>query len=47
MWKVKVSYSVTLVYPSLADAERAIEVLFEGGVVEVELSFEAIEEAAA
>ena len=38
MWKVKVSYSVTLVYSSLADAERAIE---------VELSFEAIEEAAA
>lgn len=47
MWKVKVSYSVELTYTTLEDAQRAQEILFEGGVKEVTLSFEAIEEAEA
>ena len=47
MYKVKVNYSVILTFPALEDAERAMEVLFEGGVTEVTLIFEPIEEVAA
>ena len=47
MYKVKVGYSVILTYPSLEDAQRAQEVLFEGGVSEVTIVFEPIEEATA
>ena len=47
MYKVKVSYSVVLTFTTLEDAERAMEVLFEGGVTEVTLIFEPIEEVAA
>lgn len=47
MYKVKVSYSVILTFSTLEDAERAMEVLFEGGVTEVTLIFEPIEEVAA
>lgn len=47
MYKVKVNYSVILTFPTLEDAERAVETLFEGGVTEVTLIFEPIEEAAA
>lgn len=46
MYKVKVSYSVILTFPTLEDAERAMETLFEGGVKEVTIAFEPIEEAA-
>lgn len=45
MYKVKVSYSVILTFSTLEDAERAMEVLFEGGVKEVTIAFEPIEEA--
>ena len=46
MYKVKVSYSVVLTFTTLEDAERAAEMLFEGGVREVTIAFEPIEEAA-
>jgi hypothetical protein len=46
MFKVKVSYSLVLTFPTLEDAERAMETLFEGGVKEVTIAFEPIEEAA-
>lgn len=46
MYKVKVSYSVVLTFTTLEDAERAAEMLFEGGVTEVTIAFEPIEEAA-
>ena len=45
MWKVKVSYSVELTFPTLEDAQRAQEVLFEGGCEEVTIKFVATEEA--
>jgi hypothetical protein len=45
MFKVKVSYSVILTFPTLEDAQRAQEMLFEGGVKEVTIAFEPIEEA--
>ena len=47
MYKVKVNYSVILTFPTLEDAQRAQEVLFEGGVREVTIIFEPIEEVAA
>ena len=47
MYKVKVGYSVILTYPSLEDAQRAQETLFEGGVTEVTIIFEPIEEVMA
>lgn len=47
MYKVKVSYSVILTFPTLEDAQRAQEMLFEGGVTEVTIIFESIEEVAA
>ena len=46
MYKVKVSYSVILTFPTLEDAQRAQEMLFEGGVTEVTIIFEPIEEVA-
>ena len=46
MYKVKVSYSVILTFPTLEDAQRAQEMLFEGGVREVTIAFEPSEEAA-
>ena len=46
MYKVKVGYSLVLTFPTLEDAERAMETLFEGGVKEVTIAFEPIEEAA-
>ena len=46
MYKVKVGYSLALTFPKLEDAERAAEMLFEGGVREVTIAFEPIEEAA-
>ena len=46
MYKVKVSYSVILTFPTLEDAQRAQKMLFEGGVREVTIAFEPIEEAA-
>ena len=46
MYKVKVSYSVVLTFTTLEDAERAAEMLFEGGITEVTLIFEPIEEVA-
>ena len=46
MYKVKISYSVVLTFTTLEDAERAAEMLFEGGVREVVIVFEPIEEAA-
>ena len=46
MYKVKVGYSLALTFPKLEDAERAMETLFEGGVKEVTIVFEPIEEAA-
>ena len=47
MFKVEVGYSVKLFYTTLADAERAMEVLFEGGAKEVTIKFEPVEEVAA
>ncbi len=47
MYKVKVDYSVILTFSTLEDAERAVEMLFEGGVTEVTLIFKPIEEVAA
>ncbi len=47
MYKVKVSYSVILTFSTLEDAERAMETLFEGGITEVTIVFEPIEEAEA
>ena len=46
MYKVEVNYSVILTFPTLEDAERAAEMLFEGGVREVTIVFEPIEEVA-
>ena len=46
MYKVKVSYSLVLTFPTLEDAERAMETLFEGGVKEVTIAIEPIEESA-
>ena len=46
MYKVKVDYSVILTFSTLEDAERAVEMLFEGGVTEVTLIFNPIEEVA-
>ena len=46
MFKVKVSYSLVLTFPTLEDAERAMETLFEGGIKEVTIAFEPIEDAA-
>ena len=46
MYKVKVSYSVILTFPTLEDAQRAHKMLFEGGVKEVTIAFEPTEEAA-
>ena len=47
MYKVKISYSVVLTFTTLEDAKRAAEMLFEGGVTEVTIIFEPIEEVAA
>ena len=47
MWKVKVDFSVYLTYPTLEDAQRAQEILFEGGLKEVTIKFENIEEVQA
>ena len=47
MYKVKISYSVVLTFTTLEDAQRAQEMLFEGGVREVTIIFEPIEEVAA
>lgn len=47
MYKVKVGYSVILTFPTLEDAQRAQEVLFEGGVDEVTIQFKPIEEVEA
>ncbi len=44
MYKVKVSYSVILTFSRLEDAERALEMLFEGGITEVTIAFEPFEE---
>ena len=46
MYKVKVSYSVILTFPTLEDAQRAQEMLFEGGATEVTIIFEPTDEAA-
>lgn len=46
MYEVKVGYSVTLAYATLEDAERAMEVLFEGGTDEVTVKFKSSEVAA-
>ena len=46
MYKVKVSYSVVLTFTTLEDAERAAEMLFEGGIREVTIVFEPIGEVA-
>ena len=46
MYYVRVSYSVVLTFTTLEDAERAAEMLFEGGVREVTIVFEPIEEVA-
>lgn len=46
MYKVKVNYSVILTYPTLEEAQRAQKMLFEGGVEEVAIIFEPIEEEA-
>ena len=46
MYKVKVSYSVILTFTTLEDAQRAQEMLFEGGIKEVTIAFEPIKEAA-
>ena len=46
MYKVKVSYSVILTFPTLEGAQRAQEMLFEGGAKEVTIAFEPIEDAA-
>lgn len=43
MFKVKVGYSIELSYPTLEDAQRAQEVLFEGGADEVTIKFVKIE----
>ena len=45
MYEVKIGYSVALTYAALEDAERAIEVLFEGGADEVTIKFKSLEEA--
>lgn len=45
MYKVKVSYSVILTFSTLEDAQRAQKTLFEGGIKEVTIAFEPIEEA--
>lgn len=45
MYKVCISYSVALTYATLADAERALEVLFQGGATKVEIRFVPLEEA--
>lgn len=39
MYKIKLSYSITLTYATLEDAERAMEMLFEGGMEEVSITF--------
>ena len=44
VYKVEVSYSVVLTYATLEDAERAIEILFEGGATKVEIKVVPIEE---
>ena len=46
MYKVKVGYSVILTFSTFEDAERAAEMLFEGGITEVTIVFEPIEEVA-
>lgn len=46
MWKVKVSYSVELTFSTLEDAQRAQEVLFEGGCDEVTIKHVAEEDMA-
>ena len=46
MYKIKISYSVILTYPTLEDAQRAQDILFEGGIKEVTIAFEPIEESA-
>ena len=45
VYKVLVSYSLALTYSTLADAERAMEILFEGGATKVEIKVVPIEEA--
>ena len=47
VYKVEVSYSVVLTYASLEDAERAMEILIEGGITKLELRIVPIEEVAA
>jgi hypothetical protein len=47
MYKVEVSYSVILTYPTLAEAQEAQEWLFAGGADKVTIKFVPIEEAAA
>lgn len=46
MYKVEVSYSVVLMYPTLEAAKKAMDILFEGGVEKVAIKFEPIEEVA-
>lgn len=47
MYKVKVSYSVILTFPTLEEAQIAQAMLFEGGMTEVTIAFEPIKEMTA
>lgn len=46
MYKVELSYSTTLTYPTLAEAQRAQEWLFLGGAEKVTIRFVPFTEAA-
>ncbi len=46
MYKVRIGYSTYLTYPTLEAAQKAQETLFKGGLKEVTIAFEPIENAA-
>ena len=46
MYAIKISYTIELTYRTLEDAERALEILLEGGMEELTIKVIPIEEAA-
>ena len=46
MYTIKISYTIELTYHTLDDAERALEILLEGGMDELTIKVKPIEEAA-
>ena len=47
IYEIEIDYSTSLTYVTLEDAERALEILFEGGMGKLTIKAKPIEEVAA